>query len=758
MLAYAGGRRSWINHKWTLCLLVVLGLLNTEQLRASEIRLRRQWTARVDGHTIHCAFAGGMSFAKPAFADLDGDGDLDLLVGGENGHLRFFVNRGTSQDAQWDFASDWYDSAMGTRCCPALADIDDDGDLDLLAGNREGRIAYFQNNGGSAALSFIKITDFYESIDVGADAAPSFVDIDGDSDLDLFLGRSDGRLSFYRNLGTRLTPVWSLVTDYYDSIDVGANSIPFFADMDADGDFDLFLGEDQGNVNFFRNVGSDTLADWELVSTEYNSISSSRRSAPAFADIDQDGDLDLLIGNDEGKLPFYENDGSPHLPSWTPVTDNYVFLDLGAYSAPALADIDADGDDDLFFGEESGKIKFYRTENAFPLPEWLRVADSYFAIEADDYSSPEFGDVDADGDLDLLVGRKDGRIEFYRNLGTPQSAIWNFEADQLDFVEVSGYASPCLGDIDGDADLDLLVGQTYGRIFFYRNDGTPDLPYWVLVTGTFESIDVGWYSSPALGDLDLDGDLDLLIGNNDGLSLYLNQGGTPQSSFQLLTTYRDSLGWTGRHVPALCDFDSDGDLDLFVGESGGGLCHYRNLILNSIQGKVTDGVDPLTGEMVILSGDRNDSTFTDSAGSYRFSGLPVGNYCVFRDPSSDRYCFSPLESDTFGVDFWDATSVGQSGEPQSPPPAQLHPNYPNPFNPLTHITYSLPSNQQVKLTVYNLKGEKVKNLVDALQDRGPKTVTWDGTDFLGRKAASGVYFCRLDTDLGSQVIRMVLLK
>jgi hypothetical protein len=741
-----------------LCVLIALGLLIGQQTLASEIRLQRQWMARVDEHTVQCAFAGGMSFAKPAFADLDGDGDLELLVGGENGHLRFFVNLGTLQVALWDFASDWYDSAVGTRACPALADIDGDGDPDLFLGNREGRIVYFQNSGGSTVPSFVKVTDYYESIDVGSDAAPFLVDIDGDSDLDLFLGRGDGRLSLYRNLGTRLAPAWSSVTDHYDSIDVGANSIPFFVDMDADGDFDLFLGEDQGNINFFRNVGSDTLADWEQVSTEYNSISSGRRSAPAFADMDEDGDFDLLVGNDKGRLHLYENDGSPHLPSWRPVTDNYLFLDLGAYSAPALADIDADGDDDLFVGEESGKIKFYRTEKALPLPEWSKVTDSYFAIEADDYSSPEFGDVDADGDLDLVVGRKDGRIEFYRNLGTPQSAVWNFEADQLDFVDVAGYASPSLADIDGDADLDLLVGQTFGKIFFYRNDGTPNSPYWVLVTDTFQSIDVGWYSSPALGDLDSDGDLDLLIGNDDDLCLYLNQGGAQEFSFQLFTTYCDSLGWTGHHVPALGDFDSDGDLDLFVGESGGGLFHYRNLILNSIRGRVTDGINPLMGEVVSLSGDRNDSTLTDSAGSYQFVGLPVGHYCVFRDPSSDLYCFSPLESDTFGVDFTGATSVGQSGEPESHPPLQLHPNYPNPFNPVTHITYSLSSDQRVELTVYNLRGETVKKLVNALQDRGPKSVTWDGTDSLGRKAASGVYFCKLETGLGSQVIRMVLLK
>jgi hypothetical protein len=426
---------------------------------------------------------------------------------------------------------------------------------------------------------------------------------------------------------------------------------------------------------------------------------------------------------------------------------------------PALVDIDADGDDDLFTGEYEGKIRFYRTGENIPAPGWTKVTENYFAIEADDYSSPEFGDVDADGDPDLLVGRKDGKIEFYRNVGSPQSALWNPEYDQLSSVDVAGYASPSLADIDGDADLDLLVGQTYGKIYFYRNDGTSQVPLWILVTDQFESIDVGWYSFPTLGDLDLDGDLDLLVGNDEGrISFYLNDGSPVEFSFVPWAVLHDSLIVGERSTPTLSDFDSDGDLDLFVGQAAGGLHYYKNLALNSIRGRVSDGVNPLLHEVVYLSGDRNDSTRTDSAGHYEFVGLPVGDYCVFREPETFQYCFSPLESDTFDVNFIGVTQVEEIRESDFPDKPQLWPNYPNPFNPATNITYFVPWDGEVELTVYNLKGEKVKELIHGPQTKGRKSIPWDGEDSRGRPVASGVYFCRLKTTRHSEIIRMVLVK
>lgn len=745
--------------KWIYGALVAVQFLLPAGPFAAETKWRREFKATLDGQPVDCAFAGAMQFSKPAFVDIDSDGDPDLVVGDQDGVIRFFVNKGSAENPRWDFSCDFYDSSIGERSSPSLTDIDDDGDSDLFVGNKEGRIAHFRNDGTPSSPLLVKITDFYDSIDVGSESTPAFTDIDADSDLDLFLGKTDGRLSFYRNVGTAEAPSWNLISEYYDSIDVGALSVPAFADIDADGDLDMFIGEEQGNINYFRNIGNDTAADWELVSACYNSIDVGKRSFPLFADIDGDADLDLFVGHDEGRILFLRNDGTIYLPSWMPVTEDYLFIDFGAHSAPALADIDDDGDMDLFVGEYEGNINFCRNEQSVPTPHWTRVTESYFAIEADDYSSPTCADVDGDGDLDLLIGRKDGEMDFYQNIGTAESALWDLIPDEYGFVDVAGYASPTLVDIDADADLDLFVGQTYGKIHFYRNDGSPQVASWTFVSDDFESIDAGSYSAPAFGDLDLDGDFDLLVGNGEGkLCFYRNDGNGQAFSFALADDFYDSIDVGDRSTPVLCDFDSDGDPDLFVGESRGGLHFYKNQTLNSIRGRVTDQGLPVEDELVFLSGDEEDSTLTDSTGSYEFVGLPMGDYCVFRDQASFQYCFSPLESDTFEINFVGITQVEEFPEESNLKQLQLFPNYPNPFNPLTNIAYYLPTDAQVKLTIYNLRGEKVAEPVDTFQSKGWKEISWDGKNSGGKRVASGVYFCKLQTNRESEVIRMVLLK
>ena len=729
-------------------------------LLATEIRWRKETRAIVDGQAIDCAFSGGMEYCKQIFVDIDGDNDKDLLVGDKDGKIRFFRNDGTPSNPQWSFVWDFFDSTMGERSSPAFVDIDADSDQDLFVGNKQGKICFFRNDGTIHSPLWVRVTDFYDSIDVGAESVPVFVDIDADSDFDLFVGKEDGFMNFYRNMGTKKTSIWNLVSPAYDSIDVGAYSVPGFADLDADGDLDLLIGEEEGNVNFYRNIGSNTIPQWKMISAFYNSIDVGRRSAPAFVDIDGDSDLDLFIGENEGKIFFYKNDGSIYLPSWTKVTENYLFMDMGAFSKPALADIDGDGDQDLFVGDDEGNINFYKNEETTAITSWNKITENYFAIEAGDYSSPAFADVDGDGDLDLFIGKKDGTIDFYENIGTGDSALWIFVSDQYNLIDVGGYASPTFVDIDGDSVLDMFIGQIYGKIYFYRNAGTPQIPFWTLVSDNFKSIDVGGYSVPTFGDLDLDGDFDLLIGNGEGKIWYYRNDGTPNAySFLFVTNFYDSIDVGDRSTPALCDFDSDGDGDLFIGESNGGLHYYKNLTLNSIKGKVTDGTSvPLVNAAVYLSGDKKDTIFTDSSGDYKFIGLPLGNYCVFRDQALFQYCFSPLNSDTFEINFIGATQVDEFPEQSTIKRFQLFPNYPNPFNPLTNITYFLPADAEVKLIIYNLKGEKVKELVNGFQTRGDKKIVWDGKDSQGKEVASGIYFCKLQANQGCKTIRMVLLK
>ena len=743
---------------WAVGMMVQLAFFSHSS--STEISWKKEVAAKIDGNPVDCAFTGGMGYTKPAFADMDGDGDPDILIGDQNGRIRIFRNEGTPQTPRWIFISIFPDSNIGERISPALVDIDADGDPDLFAGNKEGKICFFRNDGNLHSAAWLQVTDFYASVDVGSESAPIFVDIDTDTDFDLFIGRDDGAISFYRNDGTKTSPWWNLITAIYDSIDVGASSIPFFADMDADEDLDLFVGEDQGNLNFYRNVGNKTSPDWILVSDNYNSIDAGRRSAPALVDIDDDSDLDLFVGQNEGRIIFYRNDGSIYLPSWTKITEEYLFMDVGAYSKPALADIDGDGDRDIFLGEEDGNIDFYTTEGIGPVISLNQTTESYFAIQAGEFSSPVFADIDGDGDADLFIGKKDGRIDFYENIGTDHSALWNFISDQYNSIDVGSYAAPAFVDIDHDNDLDMFVGQMYGKLLFYRNDGSTQFAAWTLVSDNLDSIDVGWYGIPTFGDLDRDGDFDLLIGNGDGRIYYYCNEGTPHSfSFSLITDYYDSIDVGDRAAPILSDFDSDGDWDLFIGESEGGLFFYRNLTLNSIRGQVTDGTsDPIVHGIVYLSGLKTDSTYTDSNGLYKFTGLPVGYYCAYREASSFKYCFSPLDQDAFDVNFVGTTDVEESFELNIPKRMELYPNYPNPFNPLTILSYSLPADMEVELSIFNIKGEKIREIMRGFQTKGLKITSWNGKNSQGKEVSSGIYFCKLRSRYYQETIKMVMLK
>jgi hypothetical protein len=760
---------------WLVCLVFIPNSFSASMHRmvhATEIRWSEEYIAIIDGRMVDCAYSGGMEFCKPAFVDIDADGDLDVFVGGENGRISFYRNDGTKYQPRWSFLSDYYDSIeVGEKSSPTFADINGDGDFDLFIGNQEGKIVFYENDGNSTFPLWSKISDDYASIDVGDRSIPAFVDIDADLDLDLFIGEKGGNINFYRNDGTKQNPVWTQVTDNYDSIDVGAGSAPYFVDIDDDGDFDLFLGEENVNVNFYRNIGTSTSPGWDSVTADYGSINAGRHSVPVFVDIDDDSDFDLFIGQEEGKIYFYRNDGNHWLPNWSFIAENYHFMDLGSYTKPALADIDDDGDLDLFVGEKEGNIDFYQDEASWPLPSWALVTENYYAIEAGDFSQPTFADIDADGDLDLFLGKSDGRIEFYRNEGSPHSPSWILVSDNYNGIDVDGYASPTFVDIDADSDLDLFIGQTYGKIFLYRNDGTPHNPFWTLVSASWNSFDVGYYSVPTSADLDLDGDFDLFVGNGDGKIWLFQNDGTPNAdSFVFISDYYDSIDVGERNAPVLCDVDSDGDPDLFIGEADGGLHFYKNLTLNSIRGKVTDEENiPLTGVVVYLSGHKTDTTFTDSSGNYQFIGLSVGNYCVFRNPTIFQYCFTPLDSDVFDINFTGATDIDEEMDTfdLSPYTYHLYQNYPNPFNPTTTILFHLHGqgprldgrNQaNATLKIYNIRGELVRTLLDEPKDKGKYETIWDGKDEHGNQVASGIYFYQLRVKDFCDTKKMILLK
>jgi hypothetical protein len=278
--------------------------------------------------------------------------------------------------------------SLGKNSNPIFVDIDSDGDLDLFAGNEQGNIRYFKNTGTAINPNFqdLESENPFRGIDMGTNAAPSFVDIDGDDDLDALVGEAGGQIAFYRNNGSAKSPSFSRTGDlenisYYtidyffgsytfnrfSSIDVGNNSQTSFVDFDRDGDFDLFIGEADGNINYFQNIGGRNNPIFEEKiggENPFNGIDVGSNSVVRFIDFDGDSDLDAFIGNDRGTIDYYKNIGTtinPQFTLQTPQNSPFGTNNFGSNSVPTFADLDKDGKLEAIVGKGDGSFSYLKT-------------------------------------------------------------------------------------------------------------------------------------------------------------------------------------------------------------------------------------------------------------------------------------------------------------------------------------------------------------------------------------------------------------
>ncbi|MGF1939353.1 MAG: cadherin-like domain-containing protein [Nostoc sp. ChiQUE02] len=198
-------------------------------------------------------------------------------------------------------------------------------------------------------------------------------------------------------------------------------------------------------------------------------------SKPTLADIDGDGDLDAFVGSGSGNTVFYRNTGTSAVPSFTlEATNPFGLTNVGLSAKPTFADIDNDGDLDVFVGSQNNGISFYRNTGTTAAPSFTLEGINPFGLANEFVASPAFADIDNDGDLDAFVGTFTDTAKFYRNTGTTAAPIFTFEAtNPFGLTSVGTISSPTLADIDGDGDVDAFVGNVSGNTVFFENDSAP---------------------------------------------------------------------------------------------------------------------------------------------------------------------------------------------------------------------------------------------------------------------------------------------
>jgi hypothetical protein len=229
-----------------------------------------------------------------------------------------------------------------------------------------------------------------------------------------------------KNTGTADEATWELTTvnNYYLS------SAPFdHCDIDHDGDQDIITSAfDGASLILLENTGTAQAGNWNDNYIEnYGGITiDGGYGSPAICDIDEDNDYDLFIGTHDGKIIFVENTGTSDHAVWAdPVTSYQDILIDGIRIKPELADMDQDGDYDLIIGVyHFGMICYYENTGTPATPIFTHRTDHLVELESTTYDpKPKAADMDNDGDMDLFISTNHGGIYFYENLQGNQTAI-----------------------------------------------------------------------------------------------------------------------------------------------------------------------------------------------------------------------------------------------------------------------------------------------------------------------------------------------
>lgn len=631
----------------------------------------------VDGVPLPNAWVGGLTASQISHFDANFDGKPDLYIFDRDGNRSMvFINEDDTPGAMsYRFAPEYAAGFPPLRDWALLRDFDGDGRADIFTGFQssiqvwrnvstpEDGIAFELHTPQlQAAFDFGNGPNTFPIVCLSIDI-PSIIDYDGDGDLDIItFTETSTTLYFFTNMASENGDPGGLdfkcTNRCYGMIAEGSedNSVTFgddfecpfnvidprfkeeefifevagnrhaggtlcSIDLDGNGHLDLLTGDFGYNTiqAWMMTEASDGQDSTYQVDLTFPSIVAGdepidiyRFPSTFYLDLNNDGINDLLgapnsrfQADDDNGMWLYLNHGANDNPDFQLLKTNFLqdeMIELGTGAYPVLFDYNNDGLLDLVVANREyfidantrfAQIALYENTGSENEPEFTLIDNDWLSISDFEFRSiyPTFGDIDGDGQADLLLGEEAGVIHFFKNNATPGEPA-SFELETLAINDATGStldigqnSTPQLFDVDGDGLLDLLIGEKLGIVNYFRNVGTAENFAFEQVLGDAgeafggvtvnNQLGINGYSVPQMYR-DQDGELHLFVANEVGtIEYYTNISGNLSGIFNQVTDELGGIQDGFRCAMFVGDIDNDGYPDLFYGISNGGLMFFK---------------------------------------------------------------------------------------------------------------------------------------------------------------------------------------
>jgi hypothetical protein len=544
----------------------------------------------------------------PGIVDIDHDGDLDVLNFGVLGsYVYYFKNYSMElygEPDHWEFKL--YDKCWGNfaesensnslylnqDCSGSKVytnyDIDEKGQkhtgstvlmLDLNADSLYdmilGDVDYFTIaaliNGGTVDTAHIIAQDttfpeYSQPINITDFPLVTYFDIDNDNIKEMIVGSFDAvhykpqgynSVHLYENSNTNDSPYFHLVKkDLFqeDMIDAGDAATPAIVDVDGDGLMDLVIGNygkvdstyydtvwyilytsKHSHLTYYKNVGTASQPEFQLMTKNWQDIYNLGLTAtkPTFGDLDGDGDMDMILGSQDGDLVYFENIAGAGNPiAFAPPVLNYKNISVGEFSTPQLFDINGDSLLDLVIGKKNGYLSYYKNTGTATTPNFTKITDSMGNVSVatyyhsySSYSNPHFYKDKYDS-LKLFVGSASGLTFFFKNIRGNETDTFDIDSNIVYIHKSQGYildtlysvlqyenygyvqqfsrtglrSAPALYDFDGDGKKDMILGTFQGGLKYYQG---VDWPFVAVENIENKKIESNIYPNPTKGEFNI---------------------------------------------------------------------------------------------------------------------------------------------------------------------------------------------------------------------------------------------------------------